>query len=83
MVCLHRITSFLLFCPTDPTRMVYPYGITSLADKRDFLQKGDVVKFQLAVVKATGALRATRIAAVRKFQRSRVDSIKTQQNVNE
>ena len=56
---------------------VYEYGITSLADKRDFLQKGDVVQFQVAQVKATGLRRATRLTAKRKFQKSRVDSIKS------
>lgn len=62
----------------DPHKETYPYGITSLADKRDFLQKGDVVKFQVSVVKTSGQLRATRIAAVRKCQRAKVDSVKGQ-----
>lgn len=57
---------------------IFPYGITSLADKKDFLQKGDVVRFQIAVVKATGKKRATNIAAVRKYIRAKVDSIKGQ-----
>lgn len=56
----------------------YPYGITSLADMRDFLQKGDIVKFQLAVVKTTGQKRAAQISAVRKYVRAKVDSIKGQ-----
>ena len=56
----------------------YPYGITSLADKRDFLQKGDIVKFQVALVKASGKKRATNVAAVRKFVKARVDSVKGQ-----
>ncbi|XP_033741037.1 cold shock domain-containing protein E1-like isoform X1 [Pecten maximus] len=55
----------------------YPYGITSLADKRDFLQTADAVKFQLAVGK-NGATRAVNIAAVRKYIRARVDSVKGQ-----
>jgi hypothetical protein len=62
----------------DPTAQTYPYGITSLADKRDFLQKGDVVKFQVAVVKGTGKKRATNIAAKRKYVRATVDSVKGQ-----
>ena len=62
----------------DPQNETYPYGITSLADKRDFLQRGDIVKFQVAVVKSTGQLRATKIAAIRKFQRARVDLVKGQ-----
>ena len=62
----------------DENAESYQYGITSLADKRDFLQKGDAVKFQVAVVKATGNLRAVNIAAIRKYVRARVDSIKGQ-----
>lgn len=57
--------------------LCYPYGITSLADKRDFLQTGDAVKFQLAVGK-TGSTRAVNIAAVRKYIRAKVDSVKGQ-----
>lgn len=56
----------------------YTYGITSLADKRDFLQKGDLVKFSVATIKSTGETRATDIAALRKVIRSRVDSVKGQ-----
>lgn len=56
----------------------YPYGITSLADKRDFLQKGDLVKFQICTAKATGQKRATNIAAMRKYIRAKVDSVKGQ-----
>ena len=62
----------------DQDAAVYEYGISSLADKRDFLQRGDVVKFQVATVKSTGKKRATRIAAVRKTVRARVDSVKGQ-----
>lgn len=56
----------------------YPYGITSLADKRDFLQKDDVVKFQVAKSKKDETLRAVNIGALRKFIRAKVDSIKGQ-----
>lgn len=56
----------------------YPYGITSLADKRDFLQKDDVVRFQVARAKKDGALRAVNIGALRKFIRAKVDSVKGQ-----
>ncbi|ESO83947.1 hypothetical protein LOTGIDRAFT_108249 [Lottia gigantea] len=56
----------------------YQYGITSLADKRDFLQKGDLVKFQVAQVQITSALRAVNIAASRKYIRATVDSVKGQ-----
>lgn len=61
---------------TEPE--VYPYGITSLADKRDFLQKGDSVRFQLALNKLSGTSRAVNIAAIRKFIRAKVDSVKGQ-----
>lgn len=57
---------------------MYPYGITSLTDKRDFLQRGDAVKFQIAAHRRTGLLRAVNIAAIRKFTRARVDSVKGQ-----
>ena len=65
----------------DPNAETYCYGITSLADKRDFLQTGDIVKFNVAMVKATGQKRATNIAAVRKYVRARVDSVKGQVSV--
>lgn len=58
--------------------VMYPFGITSLVDKRDFLQKGDVVRFQLATVRATGKQRATGMVAVRKMVRATVDSVKGQ-----
>lgn len=60
------------------TPETYPYGITSLADKRDFLQKGDIINFQIAKVKGTGVLRATALAAQRKYIRAKVDSVKGQ-----
>lgn len=66
-------------CVTDDQdAKVYPYGITSLTDKRDFLQRGDAVKFQIAAHRRTGLLRAVNIAAIRKFTRARVDSVKGQ-----
>lgn len=58
----------------EPT--TYPYSITSLADKRDFLQKGDAVKFQVALQSSTQEKRAMNVAAVRKFVRSKVESVK-------
>ncbi|XP_064602212.1 cold shock domain-containing protein E1-like [Liolophura sinensis] len=62
----------------DDVKTTYTYGITSLADKRDFLQQGDVVKFQLAMVKSNGKVRAVNIAATRKYIRAKVDSVKGQ-----
>lgn len=59
----------------------YTYGITSLADKRDFLQKDDVVRFQLARPRGAGQgaiPRAVNIGALRKFIRAKVDSVKGQ-----
>ncbi|XP_078662916.1 cold shock domain-containing protein E1-like isoform X19 [Branchiostoma floridae x Branchiostoma belcheri] len=55
----------------------FPYGITSLADKREFLQKGDVVNFQVATG-SSGEERAARVQAVRKRVRGSVDTIKGQ-----
>ena len=69
-----------LFMFTAENPVTYTYGITSLADKHDFLQQGDIVKFQIATVRATGQKRATRIAAVRKYIRANVDSVKGQVN---
>ena len=60
---------------------MYPYGITSLTDKRDFLQKGDIVKFQLAAVKGVMTLRAVNLAAQRKYVRAKVDSVMGQVRV--
>ncbi|XP_070535883.1 cold shock domain-containing protein E1-like [Ptychodera flava] len=57
---------------------IYPYGITGLADKKDFLQKGDVVRFQIGMSKTSGKERACNISAIRKFVRAYVDSIKGQ-----
>lgn len=42
----------------------YEFGITSLVDKHEFLQKGDVVQFQIGTTKK-GKERATNIKAIR------------------
>ena len=73
---VHKSKYLLNFSDENP--VTYTYGITSLADKHDFLQQGDVVKFQIATIRATGQKRATRIAAVRKYIRANVDSVKGQ-----
>ena len=62
----------------DGEGVLYSYGITSLADKREFLQKGDNITFQIAIVKSNGKRRATNIAALRKSIRAKVESIKGQ-----
>jgi hypothetical protein len=64
------------------TPETYPYGITSLADKRDFLQKGDIVNFQVSKVKGSSVLRATALAAQRTYIRAKVDSVKGQVSRN-
>ena len=66
----------------DENPETYTYGITSLADKRDFLQKGDIVKFQIALVRGSNKKRATNVAAVRKYIKARVDSVKGQVGFN-
>ena len=77
-----EITIIINSSLTDDQRGdIYQYGITSLADKRDFLQKGDIVKFQVAKVKSTNKKRAMCIAAVRKYIRATVDSVKGQVSV--
>lgn len=60
----------------DPDKQTYQYSITSLADKRDFLQKGDAVKFRVAVNPLSQEKRAIHVAAVRQFIRSKVESVK-------
>lgn len=64
-----------VFLSEESDAKTYPYGITSLTDKRDFLQKGDIVKFQIAMAR-NGEDRAVNIAAVRKYIRARVESVK-------
>ncbi|XP_052239321.1 cold shock domain-containing protein E1-like [Dreissena polymorpha] len=60
----------------DGDVQTYPYSITSLADKRDFMQKGDVVKFRVAVNSLSNELRAVNVTAVRQFIRAKVESVK-------
>lgn len=55
----------------------YEFGITSLADKHDLLQKGDVVQFQVAVT-ASGVERAANVSAVRARVQATVEAIKGQ-----
>ena len=74
----HVFSHFHIDGKDIPGNQQFPYGITSLADKRDFLQKDDVVKFQLAKTKKEGTLRAVNIGALRKFIRAKVDSVKGQ-----
>ncbi|XP_071942892.1 cold shock domain-containing protein E1-like isoform X2 [Antedon mediterranea] len=57
---------------------VYPYCITSLTDKHEFLQAGDKIRFQIGVSKTDDREWACNITALRKFIRSKVDSLKGQ-----
>ncbi|XP_035218612.1 cold shock domain-containing protein E1-like isoform X1 [Stegodyphus dumicola] len=53
----------------------YEFGITSLEDKHEFLQKGDVVQFQIGVTRK-GKERAVNIKAIRTRIQATVDTIK-------
>jgi cold shock CspA family protein len=53
---------------------VYEFGITSLENKKEFLQRGDQVQFQLEKT-SDGSHRAAIIRVVRKKLRSSVDAI--------
>ncbi|OAF67488.1 hypothetical protein A3Q56_04767 [Intoshia linei] len=54
----------------------YEYGVTSLADKHDFLQRNDIVHFQIAKVISTDELRATNVQAIRDYKMAAIYSIK-------
>ncbi|XP_075727496.1 cold shock domain-containing Unr isoform X2 [Rhipicephalus microplus] len=60
----------------EPTAS-YPFGITSLADKHELLQKNDVVQFQVAVT-GSGVERAVNVVAVRARVQATVEAIKGQ-----
>ncbi|GBN55284.1 Cold shock domain-containing protein E1 [Araneus ventricosus] len=53
----------------------YEFGITGLDDKHEFLQKGDVVQFQIGITK-DGKERAVNIKAIRTRIQATVDTIK-------
>lgn len=55
----------------------YPFGITSLSDKHELLQKNDVVQFQVAVT-GSGVERAVNVVAVRARVQATVEAIKGQ-----
>jgi len=57
----------------------YIFGIASQADKHEVLQKGDIVRFQLAVGRGgTGKRHAINVASAKRYVHSRVESIKGQ-----
>lgn len=62
----------------EQTGEVYQFGITSLADRREFVQKGDVVQFQVSASSKEGAQRALNVKPVRKKVRATVEAIKGQ-----
>lgn len=66
---------FVISVEGDET--TYEFGITSLFNKKDFLQRGDLVQFQIEKTE-DGKERATRIRVVRKKLKSTVDAIKGQ-----
>jgi len=59
----------------DSEDVFYPYSITSLVDKRDFPQKGDTVRFQIAESRNSNKQRAVRLAPVRRYVHCKVESI--------
>lgn len=60
------------FCVSDGDDSAeYEFGISGLANKRELLQPGDTVEFQIS-----SDSRAVNISAIRKKNRSTVESIK-------
>ncbi|XP_054718885.1 LOW QUALITY PROTEIN: cold shock domain-containing protein E1-like [Uloborus diversus] len=59
----------------DENLTEYEFGITSLSDKHEFLQKGDVVQFQIGITRK-GKERAMNIKAIRARIQATVDTIK-------
>lgn len=59
----------------DVIDVTYPYGIMSLVDKRDMPQKGELVRFQVAVTRDSGKKRAVKVAPVRRYVQSKIESL--------
>jgi len=57
---------------------IYKFGITDVLEKKEALQKGDKVNFQLRIDKATNKERPTNISCKRNVLRGKVESIKGQ-----
>jgi cold shock CspA family protein len=57
---------------------LYKYGITDVLQKKEALQKGDKVNFQLRLDRVTNRERATNISCKRSVLRGKVESIKGQ-----
>jgi len=58
--------------------LLYKFGITDVLEKKEALQKGDKVNFQVKVDKVTRKERATNISCKRSVMRGKVESIKGQ-----
>lgn len=57
----------------------YNFGLSSMADKQEVLQKGDVVRFQLAVARSgNGKRHPVNVASAKRYQHARIESIKGQ-----
>ncbi|XP_015783849.1 cold shock domain-containing protein E1 isoform X1 [Tetranychus urticae] len=59
-----------------PDNVVYEFSMTSLADIYDYVQKGDLVTFQLSSANESGHKRALNIKPVRSKVQATVDAIK-------
>jgi len=59
----------------DAMDVTYSYGIMSLVDKRDMPQKGELVRFQVGVTRESGKKRAVKVAPVRRYVQSKIESL--------
>lgn len=57
---------------------VYRFGITSILEKKEALQNGDKVTFQICIDKKTQKKRATNVTCKRSILRGKIESIKGQ-----
>jgi len=75
LVAMTRVYDFYFIFVADGDGEEYEFGVTSLSNKKDFLQKGDLVQFQLEG-EDRGVLRANNVKAMRTKLRSTVDHMK-------
>jgi hypothetical protein len=63
----------------DESPAGYPYGISSLIDKLEVFEVGDVVRFQLTAGRGgNGNRHAVNLASAKRYVRARIESIKGQ-----
>lgn len=63
----------------EASTTLYTFGITSLIDKLEVLQKGDTVRFQLAVGRSpSDKLYPVNVVSAKRYLHSRIESIKGQ-----